>query len=112
MRSGPHNGRPGNARQLTPKEAAQIELERFFDDTRAQGSFTVDRTARDGTTKPDTGLFHINLHQGGSRTVSSAGCMTLHPAAWAEFQPMLYGALGKYNQLWPAGWLPLVLVEA
>lgn len=112
MRTGPHNGRPNNFRQMTVKEADLVGLERYFKDARAQGKYTVRRMADKQNGKLDTGIFNVNLHSSSLYSTSSAGCLTLPPDQWATFQPALYEALGKHGQTWPDGFFVVVLVEA
>lgn len=112
FRTGEHRQRPGNARQLTAREAQRAQLERFFTDGRARGEFAVKRVEKNLSGKVETGYFAINLHSGAERSTSSWGCITAHPDQWAVFQPLLYAELARHGQVWPAGWFPIVVVEA
>lgn len=40
----------------------------------------------------------INIHKGGFRTTSSAGCQTLPPENWTEFKTKGYALLEKYGR--------------
>ena len=49
---------------------------------------------RDGHAGKSDGIA-INIHRGGYRTTSSAGCQTIHPDQWDEFHAMLTKALAN-----------------
>lgn len=59
------------------------------------GNFTVyrDGNKTSGKKIEDTGRFGINLHRGGSKSTSSAGCQTIPPSQWNEF---FYQTVKKY----------------
>lgn len=61
---------------------------------------------RDGR-GPDTGMFGINIHRGGTNTTSSLGCQTIPPAQWPAFMPLVDDQLARYGQKT----LPYVLIE-
>jgi len=60
------------------------------------GNFTVyrdgDPRAKAKRKREHTGYFGINLHRGGSKSVSSSGCQTIPPSQWNEF---FYGLVKK-----------------
>lgn len=61
---------------------------------------------RDGIGE-DFGLFGINIHRGGYRSVSSAGCLTVYPTQWAGFRELMYSELKRYEQKK----FPVILIE-
>lgn len=58
------------------------------------GSVTVHRD-QEGD---DSGYFGINIHRGGSNTVSSLGCQTIPPAQWESFISTVRTQLKLHDQ--------------
>lgn len=49
----------------------------------------------------------INIHKGGQWTTGSAGCQTIYPDQWLEFQVAVYKLMDEYKQ----DKIPYVLVD-
>lgn len=62
---------------------------------------------RDGQTGVKKGLT-INLHRGGEVYTNSAGCQTIHPTQWKQFQTTVYDLMTKESQRV----LPYLLINA
>lgn len=107
FRRGPHKGVPDHFRQLTPAEAVEYDLERYYTDLRARGEFAVRRLEDAEHGKVEWGYFAINIHEGSPRGTSSWGCQTFPPDQWPEFQRAAYSAMDARQQRW----LPYVLTE-
>jgi len=52
---------------------------------------------RDGQKEISKGIA-INIHKGGFYTTSSAGCQTLPPDEWTDFQPRAYYEMTRFGQ--------------
>lgn len=61
---------------------------------------------RDGKTGVHRGIA-INIHRGGEVYTNSAGCQTIHPTQWLEFQTKAYDLMTKEGQRR----LPYLLIE-
>lgn len=72
------------------------------------GKVTV---TRDGIVEDyaDTGLFGINIHNGGWRTTSSLGCQTIHPSQWTSF---ISSAVSEAKRHHGAAWDKVVIPYA
>lgn len=71
---------------------------------------TIDRVKEDGTVaRTMTGIFGINLHQGGDSGTSSEGCLTIpkQGGEWQDFKDTGYSLLDRYQ---PPGSFPLILI--
>jgi len=52
--------------------------------------------SRDGG-QEETGWFGINIHRGGTRSVSSEGCQTIPPAQWPAFITLVESEMKRNN---------------
>lgn len=46
----------------------------------------------------DTGKFGINIHRGGTLSVSSIGCQTIPPSQWTAFNELVKSLMKKHGQ--------------
>ncbi|MGK6355536.1 hypothetical protein ACMGDH_09920 [Sphingomonas sp. DT-207] len=61
---------------------------------------------------PDTGLFGINIHNGGWRTTSSLGCQTIHPTQWTSFITSAVDQAKRfYGDRWDKTTIPYALIS-
>lgn len=70
---------------------------------------------RDGIVEnyADTGMFGINIHNGGWRTTSSLGCQTIHPTQWQSFIASAQDQAQRYHgAAWQNTVIPYALVDA
>lgn len=51
---------------------------------------------RDGQGR-ETGMYAINIHDGGINSTSSLGCQTLAPDEWGVFRPLVYALLEEFK---------------
>lgn len=61
---------------------------------------------RDGDTEPSIGVA-CNIHRGGEKGTSSAGCQTVPPSQWSEFDNALESAIKKHK----VTKFPCILIE-
>lgn len=74
----------------------------FRPDT-ADESLPVTRDGQQGIKKGQ----YINIHKGGEKYTNSAGCQTVHPDQWLDFQKTVYSLMSSEGQKR----LPYILIE-
>lgn len=74
------------------------------------GNVTVKREGEGA--KLFTGMFGINIHQGGNNTTSSLGCQTVPPTQWKAFYELSKAvAVREYGKDWDKVVIPYILLE-